>query len=221
MSFKKCMGLSFIIGVFAVLENTNYVHAELLEIEKNGAKITFTTSSPKHVGVANSEIKGQVDIQPDGSLKGQIRVPIEKFDSGNVQRDANVKELLEISKTEVPKQNPSKANLRSFSFAEIKLLFRPEQGEIIDWFSLKPGEKVSKQMNARLWLHGEEKDIKVNVIIERENPLEKKIHVTGDFSFLLTEFKIERPRVLIFWKLDDTIKMNFDLYFVPPKPKVA
>ena len=50
----------------------------------------------------SSSIEGKALVQPDGKVLAMIRVPVASFDSGDANRDSNMRETLEASRLVLP-----------------------------------------------------------------------------------------------------------------------
>ena len=128
-------------------------------------------------------------MMPDGKAQVMVRVPSESFDSGNVNRDAHMKEAVEAAK---------------YPWIELKAL-----GEGLTPPSTFPTTQ-KKTFKAQLSFHGEQKvfDLPVDVIWDAAN----KVHATATFAVSLDGYKVERPS-LMFVKVDDELKLDAKLVF--------
>src|SRR5262249_51832488 len=135
------------------------------------------------------KVEGRARILPDGKAQVMVRVPSESFDSGNVNRDAHMKECVEAAK---------------YPWVELKAL-----GEGLTPPATFPTTQ-KKTFKAQLSFHGVQQtfDVPVDVTWEAANKVRAKV----TFAISLDGYKVERPS-LMFVKVDDELKVDAKLVF--------
>jgi polyisoprenoid-binding protein YceI len=135
------------------------------------------------------KVEGKARLAPDGKAQVMIRVPSESFDSGNVNRDAHMKEAVEAAK---------------YPYIELKAL-----AEGLTPPSTFPTTQ-KKTFKAQLSFHGVQNtfDLPVDVTWESAN----KVKAQTTFAISLDGYKVERPS-LMFVKVDDELKIDSKLAF--------
>jgi len=135
------------------------------------------------------KLEGKARITPDGKAQVMVKVPSESFDSGNVNRDAHMKEAVEAAK---------------YPFVELKAL-----GEGLTPPATFPATQ-KKTFKAQLTFHGIQNVFDVPVDVTWESPTKVKAQAT--FAISLDAYKVERPS-LMFVKVDDELKLDAKLAF--------
>ena len=135
-------------------------------------------------------VDGRAALTPDGRAQVELRLPPDSFDSGNVNRDAHMKEVLEVAK---------------YPTLELKALCN----------GLKlpaAGQTQIVPCKAQVDLHGNKQllDIKVEITSNPDGSIRGVTH----FPVSLDAFKIERPS-LMFVKVDDAVEIDAKLLFKP------
>jgi polyisoprenoid-binding protein YceI len=135
------------------------------------------------------KVEGKARLAPDGKAQVMIRVPSESFDSGNVNRDAHMKEAVEAAK---------------YPFIELKAL----ADGVTPPTTFPTTQK--KTFKAQLNFHGLQNtfDLPVDVIWESAS----KVKAQTTFAISLDGYKVERPS-LMFVKVDDELKIDSKLAF--------
>ena len=154
------------------------------------SSITYHLVHKMHrVDGTSHKVEGKARIAPDGKAQVMIRVPSESFDSGNVNRDAHMKEAVEAAK---------------YPWIELKAL-----GDGLTPPAQFPTTQ-KKSFKAQLSFHGIQQvfDLPVDVTWESAS----KVHATTTFAISLDGYKIERPS-LMFVKVDDALKLDAKLTF--------
>lgn len=134
----------------------------------------------------SSTIEGKAVIQPDGKVLTMIRVPVASFDSGDANRDSNMRETLEASK------------LPFVVFKGVTSLVLPAAH----------GKPLATSIHGELEFHGVKRPIDVPVSLEFAD--DGTATVKGKMKLSLDAYKIERPSLLMI-KLDDDCAIDFDL----------
>ena len=154
------------------------------------SKVSYILVHKMHkVEGTSTKIEGKALILPDGKAQVMVRVPVESFDSKNVNRDAHMKEAVEAAR---------------FPFVEIKAL--------VDGIA-RPASfpaTVKRPLKAQISFHGEKKLREFPVEVTWESPT-RAVAVTS-FHISLDEFKVERPS-LMFVKVDDDLILDAKLVF--------
>jgi polyisoprenoid-binding protein YceI len=143
-----------------------------------------------HVDGRTHRVEGRALLAPDGRAQVELRLPMDSFDSGNVNRDAHMKEVVESAK---------------FPTLELKALCP----------GLKlppPGQSQIVACKAQIDLHGVKQleDIKVEVTPGADGSVRGVSH----FPISLDAFHIERPS-LMFVKVDDAVEIDAKVMFKP------
>jgi polyisoprenoid-binding protein YceI len=123
----------------------------------------------------------------DGKAQVMVRIPVQSFDSGNVNRDEHMKETVEAAK---------------YPNVELKAL-----GEGIMPPAAFPGTTQSK-FKGQLTFHGVQQMLELPVTLVWESPT--KVRAQTKFNISLDGFKVERPS-LMFVKVDDALELTADL----------
>jgi polyisoprenoid-binding protein YceI len=134
----------------------------------------------------SSTIEGKAVIQPDGKVLTMIRVPVASFDSGDANRDSNMRETLEVSR---------------YPFVVFK-------GVTSLVLPAAQGKPLPVKLQGELDFHGVKHPIEVPVTIEFAN--DGSAAVKGKLNVSLDSYRVDRPSLLMI-KLDDDCAIQFDL----------
>ena len=181
-----------IVAVFAVAAATAWAQAPTadLNIVPAESSITYHLVHKMHkVDGTSHKVEGKARLMADGKAQVSVRVPAESFDSGNVNRDAHMKEAVEAAK---------------YPTIELKAL-----GEGVTAPSAFPTTQ-KKTFKAQLSFHGIQEVFDLPVDITWDSPA--KVHAATTFAISLDKFKVERPS-LMFVKVDDELKLDAKLAF--------
>ena len=153
-------------------------------LDKNRSTITYSMNHLLHAwdGIS-TQVNGVVQLGPDNRIeKVAIASKVSAFDSKNSNRDAHMLEVVEALKF-------PNISFYSTSITETK------KGEL--------------DVKGILQFHGVNKEIsfKANATEVKNN-----IQVTGNFIFLLEDFKIERPSFML-KPVDNEVKVKFDVLY--------
>lgn len=149
--------------------------------------ITFHVNHKLHSSDGrSSSIEGKAVVQPDGKVLTMIRVPVASFDSGDANRDSNMRDTLEASR------HPFVV------FKGMTSLVLPAA----------QGKAIPMKLAGQLEFHGVTKPIEVPVTLQFAD--DGSATVKGAMDLSLEAYKIERPSLLMI-KLDDDCKIAFDL----------
>lgn len=166
---------------------------ELFSADGSRSTLTYHLVHKLHKfdGVSR-KLEGRARLSPDGRAQVMVRAPIESFDSGNVNRDAHMKEAVEAAR---------------FPLVELKAL-----AEGVTPPATFPAT-VEKTFKAQLDFHGVQRTFELPVKLAWESPT--RVRATGHFKLSLEEYQIERPS-LMFVKVDDAVTIDAELTFTRP-----
>ena len=134
----------------------------------------------------SSTIEGKAVVQPDGKVLAMIRVPVTSFDSGDANRDSNMRETLEASR---------------FPFVVFK-------GVTSLVLPAARGKAIPTKMEGELDFHGVKRPMEVPVTLQFAD--DGSATVKGKMTVSLEAHKIERPSLLMI-KLEDACAIELDL----------
>jgi len=163
-----------------------------LSIKSDASSVTYHIVHKLHrVDGTSKKVEGRARVQMAGPTQVAIRIPVESFDSGNVNRDAHMKESVEAAR-----------------FPTVELKATTEGIAVPDRFPAT----FQKQWKAQLTFHGitQQLDVPVTVRFDAAD----KVVATTNFSISLDAYKVERPS-LMFVKIDDAMKIDASLTFAP------
>ena len=164
--------------------------AEELSVVPASSSITYHLVHKMHkVDGVSHKVDGKARLMPDGKAQVLVRAASESFDSGNVNRDAHMKEAVEAAK---------------YPFIELKAL-----GDGVKPPATFPTTE-KKTFKAQLTFHGIQNVFDLPVEITWESAT--KVHAKTTFAISLDGYKVERPS-LMFVKVDDELKLDAKLVF--------
>jgi polyisoprenoid-binding protein YceI len=135
------------------------------------------------------KVEGKARLAADGKAQVMVRAPSESFDSGNVNRDAHMKEAVEAAK---------------YPWIELKALAD----------GIKPPATFptteKKTWKAQLSFHGVQQVVDVPVAVTWESA--NRVRAAATLAISLDAYKVERPS-LMFVKVDDELKIDAKLTF--------
>jgi len=131
------------------------------------------------------ELQGRALLQPDGTLRVQVRTKVSSFDSGNGNRDEHVREV-----THEP----------AHPFVQVK-------GSAQNVTLSGPAELT---LDATVDLNGVQKQQRIPVHLEPQQG--GGVRAKFSFPISLDAFKVERPE-LLFVKVEDKAQIEGDLVF--------
>jgi polyisoprenoid-binding protein YceI len=161
-------------------------------IDGGGSEVVYhLVHKLHHVDGHTRRVEGRAAVLADGRAQVELRVPVATFDSGNVNRDAHMKEVLEAGR---------------FPTLEVKA--------IGSGLKLPPAGPATQTLpaKAQIDLHGIKQlvDIKVELSFNGDGT----VKAATRFPISLDSFKIERPS-LMFVKVDDIVQIDANLVFKP------
>jgi polyisoprenoid-binding protein YceI len=151
---------------------------------KEESTLSYTLIHKMHeiTGVSKN-FKCLVDLGSDTSkARIYVKAPVAEFNSGNSSRDANMLEVLEATK-----------------YPHVEFLsdsVRREGREGRDW-----------RVFGRLTFHGVKRPVNFTVAPQISG---NKVRIRGGFKVSLTEFKIERPKLLLI-PVEDDLEIAIDV----------
>ena len=163
-----------------------------LKVKTDASSVTYHVVHKLHkVDGTSKKVDGRARVQSGGATQVAIRVPIESFDSQNVNRDEHMKEVAEAAR-----------------YPNVELKAVAEGLTIPSSFP----STVQKTWKAQVTMHGvtQTMDIPVTVKFEAAD----RVVATTSFQIGFDAFKIERPS-LMFVKVEDAIKIEASLTFTP------
>jgi polyisoprenoid-binding protein YceI len=134
----------------------------------------------------SSSIEGKAIIQPDGKVLAMVRVPVATFDSGDANRDANMRDTLDASR---------------FPFVVFK-------GVTSVVMPAAQGTGIPMTLQGELEFHGVKQQVQVPATLQFAS--DGSARVNGKMKLSLDSFRIDRPSLLMI-KLDDQCDVEFDL----------
>lgn len=153
-------------------------------LDKSKSSITYSMNHILHAWDGTSkDLNGVVVVSADNKIeKVAIATKVSAFDSENSNRDAHLLEVVEALKF---------PNISFYST------------------SITESKKGELDVKGVLQFHGVNKEIsfKANAAQVKNN-----MQVTGNFIFLLEDFKIERPSFML-KQVDNEVKVKFDVLF--------
>jgi polyisoprenoid-binding protein YceI len=158
-----------------------------LSVDPAASSVRFHLNHKMHkVDGRSAAVEGKAVIEPDGKVLAMIRIPVATFDSGDANRDANMRETLEAGR---------------FPFVVFKGV-----SSIVTPVSY--GSAAPTTLRGELEFHGVKRPVEVPVAVEFQKDGTAKVR--GKLAVSLDAFQIERPS-LLFVKVDDDCEIQFDL----------
>jgi polyisoprenoid-binding protein YceI len=153
-------------------------------LDKKKSTITYSMNHLLHAwDGTSSDINGAVQLKADGSIeKVAIVTKVSAFDSKSSNRDAHLLEVAEALKF---------PNISFYSTA------------------ITPTKDGSLDVKGVLQFHGVNKETSFKATTKTVNGATQ---VTGNFIFLLEDFKIERPSFML-KPVDNEVKVKFDVFY--------
>lgn len=182
-----------IIAMVSLLLGTAYAQSPGGEwtVDTKASAITYhLVHKLHHVSGTSHQVEGTARLFSNDKTQVAVRAAVGSFDSGNVNRDAHMKESVEAAR---------------FPTVELKAL---ADGVAIP--KTFPAT-VEKTFKAQVLFHGIQKvmDIVVKLVFESAT----RVRATSHFAVSLDEFKVERPS-LMFVKVNDALGIDTDLIVV-------
>lgn len=127
-----------------------------------------------------------------------IRVPVASFDSGNSNRDANMLDAVEADR-----------------YPDV--LFESTAISVQRWERTASGYEGSWTVGGNLTFHGQTHPVTIPVTVRIEG---NRFEATGAFSIALSQFKVRRPKLLL-WSIRDTIDLEGTIRATLPDSAVS
>lgn len=137
----------------------------------------------------SQKIEGRARLLSDGKVQVMVRAAVRSFDSGNVNRDAHMQEVMDAAK-----------------YPEVTLKAAADGLSIPAQFPTT----MSTTFKAQLSFHGVQKLLTLPVTLTWKS--DHKVQATTSFTISLDEYKVERPS-LMFVKVEDPLKIDVKVTF--------
>ncbi len=158
----------------------------VLAVDPVASTARFHVTHKLHeVDGSSKAIEGKALVDPDGRVRAMVRIPVGSFDSGDANRDAHMREVLDAGR------------IPFVVFKGVANLGAPPTA----------GSSAKVVMAGELEFHGVKRRVEVPLAVELAKD---SAHVRGAFRLSLEAYQIERPS-LLFVKLDDDCAISFDL----------
>lgn len=166
---------------------TTQLAGKTLALDAAHSKVEFQVDHPLHKvhGRANT-VEAKAAVGQDGKVLAMVRIPAASLDSGDANRDANMRDVLEVSK---------------YPFIVFKAI-----GNVPP--ALQPGKAVEVPLRGELDLHGVKKPIELLARVELADG--GAVHLQAVTHFSLEAFNIARPSLLLV-KLEDDCRISVDV----------
>lgn len=153
-------------------------------IDKKKSTIIYSMNHLLHAwDGTSSDLNGVVVVSPENKIqKVAVVSKVSAFDSKSSNRDAHMMEVTEALK------------FPNITFSST---------------SITEGSNGELDIKGTLQFHGVSKDISFKGSSKNDG---SSTNVTGEFIFLLEDFKIERPSFML-QKVDNEVKVKFDIFF--------
>jgi polyisoprenoid-binding protein YceI len=145
---------------------------------------------------ASSTIEGKAVLAADGLVRAMVRVPMASFDSGERNRDADMREAVDA---------------RGHPF----VTFRGAVRLAPEVLGAGQGATAETRMDGEVELRGVRRPVVVPLTIELSP--DGTARARGSFEVSLDAFGVKRPS-LLFVKIDDACKLDVDLALREAKP---
>jgi hypothetical protein len=175
-----------------VLCAASLAHAQAAAFTLDGGEssvVYHITHKLHKVEARSKKLDGRAMLSPEGKAQVAVRVPVESFDSGNVNRDEHMKETVDAAK---------------YPLVELKAI----GAGVVPPASFPATEK--KDFKIQLGFHGETRVFDVPVELTWESPT--RVRASVSFNVSLDSYKVERPS-LMFVKIDDALVIDAKLLF--------
>jgi len=173
-------------------DNATPAQAGVVSLSVRDGSVTYHIVHKLHrVDGTSKRIEGRARLQAGGPVQVAIRIPVETFDSGNVNRDAHMKEAVEAA---------------TYPHVELKA--------VLDGLTAPATfpSTVQKTFRGQLTFHGITQPLELPITLRFDAP--DRVVATASFTVSLDAYKVERPS-LMFVKIDDAMKVDAQLSFAP------
>lgn len=160
---------------------------QVLSVDPAASTVRFRVDHKLHKTDGRSAaVEGKAVIEPDGKVLAMVRIPVASFDSGDANRDSNMRETLEASR------------FPYVVFKGVSSVVTP----------VAYGKTAPTTLRGELEFHGVKRPFEVPVSVEFQKDGSAK--VKGKLDVSLEAFGVERP-ALLFVKVDDRCPIEFEL----------
>ncbi|HEX8824443.1 MAG TPA: YceI family protein [Archangium sp.] len=159
--------------------------ARLYSVQLGDSALTYRLKHRLHVVEGTAKpTEGKARLLPDGTLQVAVRANVADFDSGNENRDANMKESTEAAKFPL-------IEFRGLaSGVKVPTTFPSEQAVVL---------------KGQLTFHGVKQPVEVPMKVVFTSA--RDVTAEGRFQVSLEAFKVERPSLLMV-KVDDALDLE-------------
>jgi polyisoprenoid-binding protein YceI len=179
------------IALLALLLASSSPAGQVLTVQPAESSIRYYVHHKLHdVNAESRQIEGKAVLAPDGTVMAMFRVPVASFDSGDANRDVNMRETLEE---------------RRYPFVVFK-------GKTAVPVPLAAGKTVHAEVEGELDLHGVKRRVTLPVDIAMNDA--GAALVKASFHVSLEAHRIDRPSLLLV-KLDDDCRVDLSLRMRP------
>lgn len=127
----------------------------------------------------------QLDLDDPARSSITIRVPVASFDSGNSNRDSNMLDAVEADR-----------------YPDVR--FESTAISVQRWERTEAGYEGVWTVGGNLTFHGQTHPVTIPVTVRIEG---NRFEATGTFSIALSQFKVRRPKLLL-WPIRDIIDLE-------------
>ena len=160
---------------------------QTLSVDPAASVVRYHLNHKMHkVDGRSGAVEGKAVIEPDGRVLAMVRIPVATFDSGDANRDANMRETLDAGRYPF------------VVFKGVSSLVMP----------VAYGKTAPSTLRGELEFHGVKRPVDVPVSVDFQKDGSAKVH--GKLAVSLDSFRVERPS-LLFVKVDDQLGIEFDL----------
>ncbi len=157
-------------------------------VDSTASVLQYRGHHPLHGWTGTSRsVHGTLRLDLDDPTRSAvtIRVPVASFDSGNSNRDSNMLDAVEADR-----------------YPDV--LFESTAISVQRWERTATGYAGNWTVGGNLTFHGETHPVTIPVTVRIEG---NRFEATGAFSIALSQFKVRRPKLLL-WSIRDTIDLE-------------
>jgi polyisoprenoid-binding protein YceI len=160
---------------------------QVLTLDPSASTVRYHVNHKLHTvdGISRAA-EGKAIVDPDGTVKTMVRIPVQSFDSGDSNRDSHMLETLQAGKF---------PNVIFKGVGKVPV-------------AAPGGKPASVTLRGELDFHGVKHPVEVPVTVEFGG--DGSAHVRGSLAVSLEAHQVERPSMLAI-KLDDECTIAFDL----------
>jgi polyisoprenoid-binding protein YceI len=165
-------------------------NAKMYSVKKDASSLTYKLIHKMHTVVGKAKpSEGKAVLKPDGTLQVAVRAQVKDFDSENSNRDTHMLEATEASK---------------FPLVDLKAVATGVKAP-----TTFPAT-VPVTLKGKLTFHGETRDVQFPLTLKFDSATQ--VSTDGTFKISLTDYKIERPSLLMV-KVEDELVLEPRLVF--------